>query len=487
MHIGLIARTDTHQVEEWARTEGMTVIRTVGRLIRVDASAEIIANAFHLTWIAVSHGWHTDDVPLKPDGIAHVVGLSTRGHAHHMHVYSDPARLLKDIEGFPPISFNGIKDYPGYTPADILAAYQADVPWTGTGERVGICEWDQDMLQSDLDLFCSLLGLPPVTPTIQNVGGYVPSGGVGAEANLDVQWVHGIAPGAAITVYQGSAGVPADPNSFTDQFAAWALEVTEMLNTIAAEPDPPSVLNISYGNMESSFTSDDLEAWDLAMTDLGNKGCTVVVSTGDQGRYGDHAPHYPQTAEACAPASCVHAFAVGGTTLFSNNGTYGPEWGWTNWFGMGASGGGFSNHFAEPSWQFGTVGKRQIPDVSAAADPTAPAFFVINGAPNMVGGTSWAAPIMAGLLARLNHARRLAHFHPLGFFTGVLYDEQRQGHGLCTDITIGNNTFDSVTGANAQRGYDWVTGWGSPLFPVWMRTFAWGAPLPPAPASSPSV
>ncbi len=478
MHIGLIARRDTRAVETWAKSAGMTIIRTVGRMVRVDTDFDTIAKTFHVEWEKIDAGWHTTDKPTKPDCVQHVVGLSTKGHAHHMHVYADASKSPAEIEGFPPLSYMGLKDYPGYIPANILAAYEADVPWNGAGETIGICEWGQDFAQSDLDLFCSLLGLPAITPTVVNVGGYVPSGPTGTEANLDVQWAHGIAPGAAITVYQGSPGTPANPNSFTESFAAWALEVTEMLNYIAALPTPPSILSVSYGNMESSFTSGDLQAWDLAIQDLGDKGCTVVVSSGDQGADGDHAPHYPQFAQACAPASCPHALGVGGTTLYANNGTYGPEWAWANWFNMGASGGGLSKEFSEPSYQFGNVGKRQVPDIAACADPSAPALFAINGQPSMVGGTSWAAPVVAGLLTRVNHARRLAGFHSLGFINPVIYDLERKGIELCKDITTGNNTFDSVTGYQAQKGYDWVTGWGSPILTAWLDQLAWGAPQP---------
>lgn len=478
MHIGLIAKRSIAETEAWALANGLSLVRSVRRLVRVEGDPDQIALAFHIDWTTMTHGWHTDDKPVKPDCVQYVVGLSTKADAHHMHVY--PAKdKLAEIEGFPPISFNGLKDYIGYIPQNILDAYEADVPWNGDVETVGICEWGQDFSQPDLDQFCDLLGIPRITPTVVNVGGYVPTGGTGTEANLDVQWAHGIAPGANITVYQGSAGVPANPNSFTEAFAAWALEVVEMLQFIASEPNPPSVLSISYGNMESSFTADDLQAWDLALADLGNKGCTIPISSGDQGAPGDHAPHYPQVAQACAPASCPHALGVGGTTLWSNNGAYGPEWGWTNWFGMGASGGGLSKEFAEPSYQFGNVGRRQVPDIAAVADPTAGAFFVINGAPNMVGGTSWAAPVVAGLLTRVNHARRLAGFRSLGFINPVLYGElQMEGIPVCTDITTGNNTYESVAGYNCQKGYDWVTGWGSPILSAWLDQLAWGAPKP---------
>jgi len=85
---------------------------------------------------------------------------------------------------------------------------------------------------------------------------------------------------------------------------------------------------------------------------------------------------------------------------------------------------------------------------------------------------------VAGLLSRVNHARRLAGFKPLGFINPVIYDLQRKGIELCKDITLGNNTYESVTGYEAQKGYDWVTGWGSPNLTAWLDQLAWGAPKP---------
>ena len=465
MHIGLIARKDIRAVETWAKSEGMTLIRTVGRMVRVDADLDTIAKTFRVEWEKINKGWHTKSDPVLPDCIQHVSGLSTKASAHHMHVYP---QNMAEVSGFPPVINNG-PGAPGYTPAEILAAYQADVAWTGAGETIGIAEWGNDFSQADLDQFCQALGLPPITPTVVNVGGYVPSGGPGAEADLDVEWAHGIAPGANITVYQGSAG---------STLAAWALEVTELLNFIAAQAMVPSVLSISYGNAESSFTKGDMQAWDLAMQDLGNKGCTVVISSGDQGAYGNHDPGFPQVAEACAPANCPHALGIGGTSLYMTGLTKEAEYAWSNWFNIGAGGGGFSEVFAEPSYQFGNVGKRQVPDLAACADPATPAFVVINGQEGGIGGTSWAAPVVAGLLTRVNHARRLAGFKPLGFINPVLYDEQKQGHPLCTDITVGNNSCFAVKGYDAQKGYDWVTGWGSPILTAWLDQLAWGAPKP---------
>lgn len=465
MHIGIIARHDVREVETWAKKQGMSLVRTVGRLVRVEADTDTVERVFGVVWEKIDFGWHTLSNPKKPECIQHVVGLSTKGKAHHMHVNMPTT----EVGGFPPIVNNGV-GAPGYTPEEILEAYQANVAWNGSGEILGICEWGNDFAQVDVDQFCSLLGIPAIQPMVINVGGYVPSGGPGAEADLDVEWAHGIAPGASIVVYQGSAG--------NNGFSSWALEVTEMLNFIASQGHIPTVLSISYGNAESSFTVDDVKAWDLAIEDLGNKGCTVVVSSGDQGAYGNHEPEYPQFAEACAPASCPHALGIGGTSLYMNGMVKEAEYAWSNWFNIGAGGGGISKVFAEPSYQFGNVGRRQVPDLAACADPGTPAFVVINGNLGGIGGTSWAAPVVAGLLARVNHARRLAGFRSLGFINPVIYDLQKKGVDICTDIVVGNNSCFSVSGYDAQKGYDWVTGWGSPNLTQWLDQLAWGAPNP---------
>jgi subtilase family serine protease len=79
-------------------------------------------------------------------------------------------------------------------------------------------------------------------------------------------------------------------------------------------------------------------------------------------------------------------------------------------------------------------------------------------------GTSAAAPLWAGLIALADQAAG----HPLGFINPVLYQIGRSSRyqRAFHDITTGNNTMrfphTTIAGYHAARGWDPVTGWGSP-------------------------
>lgn len=469
MHIGLIS-TDLSATEAWARMQGLSPVESNGILVRVEGDPDTIAKALGITWeTSTASEWHTEDTPILPAHIEYVSGLSNRGILKHYHVGLEEATTHKTVvmDGVPPIITTG-KYGPGYTPGEICAAYGIDQPWDGSGETIAVAEWSNDFSQKDLDTFIQAFNLPSCTPRVVNVGNYQPGSAIGVEANLDVQWAHAIASGANLTVYNAKGG---------SSYSSFGLEVTALLNAVLTDKTPPSILSISYGNGESSFVPQDLFSWDRLMTDLGNKGITVLVASGDQGAYGMHLTGWPQTQNVGAPASCIHALAVGGTSLFMEYNTKEDEWAWSNAVNFGASGGGYSKVFGDPPYQPGQT-HRSVPDLAAVADPMTPCTFTYNGHWYIVGGTSVATPIVAGLLTRVNHARRLAGFHPLGYITPVLYDLQRQGKALCNDMVKGNNTCFSVTGYDAKKGYDEVTGWGSPIAQAWFDEFAYRAPKP---------
>lgn len=464
MHLGLISR-DLRATEQWARQQGWTIVEAVGRMVRIDAAHDDIARVFGLVWdVLEGSRWHASQKPSVPPHILHVSGLSNLGRLGHYHRLPSPDR--RAFQAIPTVTTNGPR--PGYSPSQIQAAYGIDQPWDGTGETIGIAEWGSEFSQEDLNLFCNTFGLPVLTPTVVNLAGFVPSGTIGVEADLDVQWAHAMAPGAALTVYNAPPG--------TD-YSSFALEVTALFNAVLTDPTPPHVLSVSYGNGESSFLAEDLHAWEVLLTGLGNRGVTVVVASGDQGAYGLHEIVWPQVAQVSAPASCPHALAVGGTSLFMDLLTRLDEWGWSNLVEDGASGGGVSRVFPAPFYQ-PSAHQRNVPDVAAVADPFTPCIFAWQGQWAMVGGTSLATPIVAGLLTRVNHARRLAQFDPLGYITPVLYDLQSRGIPLCRDIVQGTNTCYAVAGYESHTGYDNVTGWGSPVAPDWFDQLAWGAPRP---------
>jgi kumamolisin len=159
---------------------------------------------------------------------------------------------------------------------------------------------------------------------------------------------------------------------------------------------------------------------------------------------------------------------VGGTSLFETSTSFrASEAGWSG------SGGGCSTQIAQPAWQVGVVpcATRAMPDIAAIADPNT-AVLVYFADPRvvsvpglyLVGGTSAACPIMAGVIAQVQNARLAAGKPKLSVSTlgpdlytiaaGAPY------HYRYYDVTAGSN------GLPASPNFDLVTGFGVPLGPA---------------------
>jgi subtilase family serine protease len=135
------------------------------------------------------------------------------------------------------------------------------------------------------------------------------------------------------------------------------------------------------------------------------------------------------------------------------------------------SGGGFSEFFSMPSYQAQLPdateaqfqGRRGVPDVSASADPGHGLAIYVNGHWTVVGGTSAASPLWAGLIAVGNQMAG----RPLGFINPALYKIGASDKAKTDfrDITTGNNNQPEVgvDGFPAVAGWDPVTGLGSPI------------------------
>jgi kumamolisin len=202
-------------------------------------------------------------------------------------------------------------------------------------------------------------------------------------------------------------------------------------------------------------------------------GITVCVAAGDDGS-GDG--YQDGHAHADFPACSEYVLAVGGTTIPSK--TASSDIVWFEHNGVrpkgGSTGGGVSAVIPRPAWQSGITIKsvnpralvgRCIPDLGANADwDVSPYLLVVDGGAQPNGGTSAASPLVASLVALLNAklGKRLGYLTPRLYQAVAGGSGQTVGEAGCTDVTTGNNTTAHAGGYSAGKGYDAVSGWGTP-------------------------
>jgi kumamolisin len=339
-----------------------------------------------------------------------------------------------------------------YTPVQVAGMYEFPAGTDGTGEVIAIIELGGGFGQPDLDAYFAGLGVPRPTVTAVGVNGAVnqpgqaPSGADG-EVLLDIEVAGAVAPGAQQFVYFA-------PN--TDQ------GFVDAVSTAVHATPTPTVVSISWGQSEDSWTAQARTALDQAIADGAALGVSVCVAAGDNGSSDGQSDGLVHTD---FPASSPHALACGGTSLHGDpaTGSITSETVWNDGAGGGATGGGVSDVFGLPAWQAaagvparvgGGIG-RGVPDVAGNADPNTGYQVLVDGQQSVIGGTSAVAPLWAALIARMAQAKGKR----FGLIQVILYAGATSGHAVpgFHDITSGSN------GAYAAGpGWDACTGLGSP-------------------------
>lgn len=425
---------------------GMTVVEQElgARLLTARGTADAVRAAFGVdlerVWDpvrGVSHRYRSGvlRVPVDcADAVLAVLGVDDRPQAE--------PRLRMPAGG---------GDGRSYTPPELARVYDFPDGADGSGQSVAILELGGGYRKQDLEQYFGGLGI--ATPTVRAVGvdGAANSPGkdrrVDVEVALDIEIAGALAPGADFTVYFA----PNTDRGYVDAVSR------------AAHADPtPAAISVSWGQSEDSWSEQSRTAMDEALADAAALGVTACAASGDRGSSDgieDGKSHVD------FPSSSPHMLGCGGTTL--RVGTSGAVESETVWHdeseGGGATGGGVSAVFGQPSWQRqagvpereGGGGGRGVPDVAADADPGTGYRILVGGEPATVGGTSAVSPLWAGLVACL--AQRLGA--PLGLAARRFYAGVRPGTTLggFRDITEGDN------GAyQAGPGWDACTGLGVP-------------------------
>lgn len=280
------------------------------------------------------------------------------------------------------------------------------------------------------------------------------SGRSGIEASLDTQYITGL--GANITTWFWSTG---GRHANQEPFLEWMVDVG---NTTFV----PQVHSVSYGDDERSLSVSYMKRINVEFMKLGVRGSSILFSSGDDGAGCKHHKFNPSF-----PVSSPYVTGVGGTG-FNNPFTVSTE------FAYEISGGGFSNVFDQPSYQttqvsaylnstacpplqyFNKTG-RAYPDVAAICRH----FWIVNNripAPGVM-GTSASTPTVAGIISMLNDHRLKNKKPPMGFLNPFIYKNPQALYDVTTGYNEGCLAHDK--GFYATKGYDPVTGNGTPNYP----------------------
>lgn len=476
---------DTKDLVSWLESQGFKVTQVAADNTGVyaEASVDKIEKSLAVNMVRVTKGGLTytaaKNAPSMPADVAKnvqaIIGLQPfRKAQKHFRicppkngnrtslVASDPANSptgkkssgrLRSARRSPSLSAtvgapsSDVKNAPPYLVSEIMKAYNADgLTVTGKGQTIAILI-DTVPADSDLELFWSRNSSSVTLNQIETInvnGGPLPT--QEGEETLDVEWASGIAPGAKIRIYATG----------TLQFVDLDLALDRIFADLATQPGMRQ-LSISLGLGETFMggPKGEVATQHQKFLRLSAAGVNVFVSSGDAGSNPDDTGHSstgPVQAEYQSTDPCV--VAVGGTSLtLAAGGEVANETAWTG------SGGGKSIFFDRPRWQSGTgvpAGNvRLVPDVSLVADPNTGAFLVLHNQVTQIGGTSWSAPVWAGICAMINEARTTADKPPLPFLNPLIYP--LMGSACFRDIQAGTNGEFS-----AGPGYDMVTGIGVP-------------------------
>ncbi|MGP0063142.1 MAG: protease pro-enzyme activation domain-containing protein [Isosphaeraceae bacterium] len=439
---------DIAEVEAFARSHKLAVVESSipRRSVILSGHAAAVAAAFGVTLEEYSHpeggSYRARSgpimIPADLEGkIVGVFGLDNRPQAKpHFRTRKGKGRTPKSGA-----------DLTQFTPPQITSLYDFPTNVDGTGQCIAIIELGGGYSMSDLKTYFSglNLGMPNVSSVSVDHAKNHPTrnpDGPDGEVMLDIEVAASVAPKAKFVVYFA-------PN--TDQ--GFLDAVTKAVHDTT---NKPSVISISWGGPESSWTDQAMQQFDQAFQAAAALGITVCIAAGDNGSsdgLNDGAVHVD------FPASSPNVLACGGTTLNATASSIDSEVVWNDGANGGATGGGVSDEFPIPSYQqtagvppSASTGKagRGMPDVAGDADPDTGYAVRVDGQNTVIGGTSAVAPLWAGLIALLNQSLG----HPVGFLNPVLYSTISQD-GAFRDITSGSNGAYS-----AGTGWDPCSGWG---------------------------
>ena len=517
-----VADTDIQTVTQWLTSRGFTDINVgPGRtVIEFSGNVAQVRNAFHtqIHRFALNNEEHMANAsdPQIPAALAPVVAgivsLHNFPRKSHAKVLGQFRRTIGKTGLQPlftfPNPFNG-RNFYGLGPGDFATIYNSKpliaAGNDGTGQTIAIVG-ETNLKVQDVQQFRKMFGLPAnfdaTNVVLNGEDPGITSLGEEGEADLDVEWSGGVAPGATV--------------KFVLSASTSASAGIDLSALYIVEHNLAGVMSESYGACENVLGSAGNAFYNSLWEQAAAQGITVLLSSGDGGSAGCDDFNTQQVAThglaVSGLASTPFNVSVGGTDFDEVNNwaaywnptndptgtsakSYIPEIPWSeNCAQIGLTGcgataprgsvnivagsGGASSLYGKPNWQMGVAGvpndnHRDQPDVSLFASPgfngTGYVYCqsdqTISGAAacdlnansgvldfGIVGGTSASAPAFAGTMALVNQYQA-AHggTNRQGNANYVLYALAKKAGASCTSSVAEAATcvFNDVTKGNS--------------------------------------
>jgi uncharacterized protein (TIGR03437 family) len=490
-----VSTGDLAKITAWLESQGFSVdyVARARNLVAFSGTAQQAANAFHTQIRRYTANGVTNYAnatnPSIPAALAGIVSGIRGLNDFKLKPRYKIAQPQFNLRGFGTVV--GPTDFAAIY--DVAKLYNSSPGITGAGQKIAIMG-QSEIRTTDITDFRNTFGLGAANLDLVLVPGALGGGNPGyspgdqAESDLDVEWSGGVAKGATIVFVYAANGVFASTQYAIDQ-------------------DLAPVLSLSYGFCEQSELV-DLDSFRSTAQQANAEGITMLAAAGDTGAADCDLGYTVAAAEAGlavdAPGSIPEVTSMGGSEFNEGNNTgqywvngsatgYIPEMVWNDTAasvasesGLAAGGGGASVYFTEPPWQNGIApndGMRHVPDLSFPASSYHDPFYIYtsdyldvgsNTPATAIGGTSCAAPSMAGVVALLNQylvSSGAIKQAGLGNINPTLYRLAQSQSSAFHDITVGNNIVpcaigtpnctNGTLGYAAGPGYDSASGLGS--------------------------
>lgn len=520
-----MADADIAKVQSWLEQQGFAVdsVARSKNMIRFSGTVGQAESAFsteiHNYNVNGAKHFAPSTALSVPSALAGVVGgvRNLDDFRPKAHVVANRTRGVK------PSFTSSVSGSVFFAPGDITTVYDVkpmyQAGFTGTGQSITVIGQSAVAL-SDLEAFQNAASLTVKDPTqilMPGTGSAQIFTGDEVESDLDLEWSGAMAPGATIYfVYTGS-------NTNYGAFDALVYAIDNQIGTIVSS---------SYGECEADLGGQTLETTLEQASTQGQTVVSASGDSGSTDCFVGNNITNPslsvqETLAVDYPASSPYVTGIGGTEISTSSSSYVtpgddywesasgsdvitsakkyiPEMVWNeDAAGCGTAdclssgGGGASTLFTKPSWQTGVTGiptanNRYVPDISLNAATGLPGYLFCTSDTSfwntgqaascnsgfrdattqdltIAGGTSFATPIFAGMLALINEDK--GYNTGQGVINSTLYTLASNSTTYASafhDITSGNNDClagssycSSTAGFSATTGYDEASGLGS--------------------------